>query len=56
MKFGISLPNNQGVPLVATLVELAREAEALGFNSVWTSEHLFHSNYVAESPGNAPYH
>jgi len=37
-------------------MDLAVEAEAMGFASVWTSEHLFHSSYVAERLGAAPYH
>jgi probable F420-dependent oxidoreductase len=56
MRFGISLPNNQGVVHVKDLVDLAVEAESMGFVSVWTSEHLFHSTYVAERLGSAPYH
>ena len=56
MKLGYSIPNNQGVALVSDLVDLAVEAEALGFNSVWVSEHLFHSTYVAKRLGDRPYH
>jgi probable F420-dependent oxidoreductase len=56
MKFGISLPNNQGVRSVRALIDLAKEAETLGYHSVWVSEHLFHSSYVAERLGDKPYH
>ncbi|MGB1885548.1 MAG: LLM class F420-dependent oxidoreductase [Gammaproteobacteria bacterium] len=56
MKFGISIPNNQGVESVRELMQIALEAEALGYDSVWVSEHLFHASYVAERLGNAPYH
>ncbi len=56
MKLGFSIPNNQGVESVADLVDLAVQAETLGFNSVWVSEHLFHSTYVAERLGDRPYH
>ena len=56
MKFGISLPNNQGVESVRELAGLAEEAEALGFNSVWTSEHLFHSSYVEERQADSKFH
>ena len=37
-------------------MDLACEAESRGFNSVWVSEHLFHTGYVAERLGSAPYH
>ncbi|HJN50796.1 MAG: LLM class F420-dependent oxidoreductase [Pseudomonadales bacterium] len=56
MRFGFSLPNNQGVAHVSDLVDLACEAESQGFHSVWVSEHLFHASYVAERLGSAPYH
>lgn len=56
MRFGLCLPNNQGVAHVRELVALARDAEDIGFDSVWVSEHLFHASYVAERLGNRPYH
>jgi probable F420-dependent oxidoreductase len=56
VRFGIALPNNQGVLRVEDLVTLAIGAESMGFVSVWTSEHLFHDAHVAERLGSAPYH
>jgi probable F420-dependent oxidoreductase len=56
MRFGLSLPNNQGVAHVGELVELAQYAEACGIASVWVSEHLFHASYVADRLGSRPYH
>ena len=56
MDFGFSLPNNQGALRVRELAELAQGAEAAGCRSVWVSEHLFHTTYVAERLGTAPYH
>lgn len=56
MKLGLALPNNQGVERVMDLVHLAREAEDLGFSSVWVSEHLWHAEYVAKRLGDRPYH
>ncbi|MGE0862155.1 MAG: TIGR03619 family F420-dependent LLM class oxidoreductase [Gammaproteobacteria bacterium] len=56
MKFGISIPNNQGVDSVRELVAIAVEAEQLGYDSGWVSEHLFHASYVAARLGNRPYH
>ncbi len=56
MKFGVSLPNNYGVEDVQALLQLAPLAERLGYDSVWTSEHLFHSEYVLKRLGNKPYY
>jgi len=56
MKFGVSIPNNQGIDSVRALVDVAARAEALGYDSVWVSEHLFHASYVADRLGERPYH
>lgn len=55
MKIGYSIPSNQGVEDPAALVQLAVLAEKLGCNSVWASEHLFHSSYIADRLGDLPY-
>ena len=56
MKFGYAIPNNQGVSDVRQLVDLGVAAEMRGLHSVWVSEHLFHSTYVALRLGDRPYH
>ena len=56
MRFGYSIPSNQGFTDVHELVDLAALAERLGFDSVWASEHLFHSSYIAERLDNRPYY
>ena len=56
MQFGISVPNNQGISSVRGLIDVARDAEQLGYHSVWVSEHLFHASYVAARLGDKPYH
>ena len=56
MKLGYSLPSNQGFEDPNDIVILAEKAEKLGFNSVWTSEHLFHSSYIADRLDNLPYY
>ncbi len=47
MRFGFCVPNNQGIEDPAELLELARLAEQLGYDSIWVSERLFHASYVA---------
>ncbi len=56
MKLGYAIPNNQGLKKVSDLVDLASEAERLSYHSVWVSEHLFNTAYVAKRLGNRPYH
>jgi probable F420-dependent oxidoreductase len=56
MKFGLCIPNNQGMSSVRDLVDIALLGEDLGYDSVWVSEHLFHASYVAERLGDRPYH
>lgn len=56
MDFGISIPNNQGIASVRDLVTVATDAESLGYDSVWVSEHLYHASYVAARLGDRPYH
>ena len=56
MRFGYVVPNNAGVSDPNELTGLARQAEALGFHSVWVSHHVLNLGYVAERLGNAPYH
>lgn len=56
MQFGVSLPNNYGVDDIQSLLALAPAAERLGYDSVWVSEHLFHTAYVLQRLGNRPYY
>jgi probable F420-dependent oxidoreductase len=56
MKFGFSLSNNQGIEDVQSIVRLATRAEALGFDSVWASDHVFNVSYVYERIGDRPYY
>jgi probable F420-dependent oxidoreductase len=55
MKIGISIPNNWGAQDAGKLVDLAVRAEARGFASVWTSEHLVNVDYVRARIGDRPY-
>jgi probable F420-dependent oxidoreductase len=56
MKFGFSLSNNQGIDDVQAIVRLAIQAEELGFDSVWASDHIFNVSYVFERIGDKPYY
>lgn len=55
MKLGYSIPSNQGFEKVDELIDLAARADTLGFDSLWASEHLFHSAYIADRLDNLPY-
>ncbi|HXQ24327.1 MAG TPA: hypothetical protein VN812_21775, partial [Candidatus Acidoferrales bacterium] len=40
MRFGVALPNYGAFAQPDVLVRLARQAEDLGFDSIWVSDHL----------------
>lgn len=56
MKIGISIPNNWGVEDPRELVDLAVHADALGYDSLWVTEHLLNVGYIGERLGNKPYY
>ncbi len=56
MRIGFSLLNNWGIEDVQALVGLAERAEALGFDSVWTHDHVFNVAHVFERIGSRPYY
>src|SRR2546423_2203358 len=56
MKIGFSLLNNWGIEDVQALVGLAERAEALGFDSVWTHDHVFNVGHVFDRIGSRPYY
>lgn len=56
MKIGFSLSNNQGIEDVQQVLGLATRAEELGFDSVWTAEHVFNVSYVYDRIGDKPYY
>ncbi len=55
MRFGFVVPNNLGVTDFNALIELAQQAEELGFDSVWVNHHVLNIGYVLERIGDRPY-
>ena len=56
MRIGISLLNNWGIEDAQALVGLACRAEELGFDSVWTHDHVFNVGHVFDRIGGRPYY
>jgi probable F420-dependent oxidoreductase len=56
MQIGISLHNNWGIEDVQAIVQLASQAEALGFASVWVHDHVFNAGHVFRRIGDKPYY
>jgi len=55
MKIGITVPNNWGVEDVREVIALGVQAEQLGFDSIWTMDHLFNIGFVRDRLENKPY-
>jgi probable F420-dependent oxidoreductase len=56
MKFGITIPNNWGVEDVRQVISLGQLAEELGYDSIWTMDHLFNIGFVRDRLDNKPYY
>jgi alkanesulfonate monooxygenase SsuD/methylene tetrahydromethanopterin reductase-like flavin-dependent oxidoreductase (luciferase family) len=56
MKIGITVPNNWGVEDVRDVVALGQSAEQLGFDSIWTMDHLLNIGFVRDRLDNKPYY
>ena len=56
MKFGVTFPNSWGIEDPNILFALGTKAEELGYDSLWTSEHVFNVSYVGSRLGDAPYY
>ena len=54
MRFGFAVPNRWGIEDVGALFDLGQQAEGLGFDSLWASEHQFHAGALPETTGNGP--
>lgn len=56
MKIGVTLPNNWGVVDTHEMLALAPLAETLGFDSVWTMDHLLNIATVRDRLEERPYY
>lgn len=56
MQIGVALPSHLGLPDPLELVDMAVQAEELGFDVVWLGEHVFNSGYIRDRLGDLPYH
>jgi probable F420-dependent oxidoreductase len=52
MKFGLALPNYGAIANGDTITQSARLAEELGYDSVWTTDHVLVPSSMAEPYGN----
>ena len=50
LTFGVRVPNSGPLATVESMVEVAQEAESLGFDSVWVHDHL---DLVGRNPSHA---
>jgi len=55
MRIGVTVPNHWGVADVHDVLALGVEAESLGFDSVWTMDHLLNVGRVRERLEDRPY-
>ena len=56
MRFGFIIPNNWGLEDPKDVVDIAVEAEQLGFHSVWVNHHVLHAGYILDRLGDRPYY
>ena len=56
MQFGVTIPNNWGLPDIHQVLAFGPLAEELGYNSVWVMDHLFNNGYIRERLDDQPYY
>ena len=55
-QFGVTIPNNWGVDDPQEVLALGPEAERMGYDSIWTMDHLFNAGYIRERLEDRPYY
>lgn len=56
MKVGVTIPNHWGVEQPQRVVALGEQAEELGYDSIWTADHLFNAGYIRTRLEDRPYY
>ena len=56
MEFGVTIPNNWGLEDPQAVIGFGLLAEELGYDSVWTMDHLFNNGYIRERLDDKPYY
>ncbi len=56
MEFGVTIPNNWGLEDPQAVIGFGPLAEELGYDSVWTMDHLFNNGYIRERLDDKPYY
>lgn len=55
-QFGVTIPNNWGVPNPQDVLALGPQAEQMGYHSLWVMDHLFNTGYIRQRLQNRPYY
>jgi probable F420-dependent oxidoreductase len=56
MRLGVTIPNNWGIADPRQVLAMGPLAESLGYDSVWTMDHLLNSGYIRERLDGANYY
>ena len=55
-QFGVTVPNNWGVPDPQDVLRMGPEAERMGYDSIWVMDHLFNTGYIRDRLEDRPYY
>ena len=55
-QFGVTVPNNWGVPDPQDVLRMGPEAEQMGYDSIWVMDHLFNTGYIRDRLEDRPYY